>query len=94
MMTFPKLARDLLMFLVSVSLAPSDPDSFSLSEPARSTRLSIPEQASVVSELEPVIFSWKTECEREERSLQLVAATARFLCARRSRAEICAAVFT
>ena len=41
-MQFPKLARDLLMAWVSFSLCPSDPDSFNLSDPARSTRFRVP----------------------------------------------------
>jgi len=42
MMTLPRLARLLLMFCVSLRRWPCDPDSFSRSLPARSTRFSTP----------------------------------------------------
>lgn len=116
-MTLPKLAKDLLMFLVSVSLAPSEPESLSRSDPAKSTRFKVPEQLSVVTSLLPTIFNWNTECDLEgreekkpvyrnqklwprpsshleDRSLQLVAATARFFFARCNNFSICLALVT
>lgn len=42
MMTFPSAERLALIHCVSLNRSPSDFDSFSLSEPARSTRLSVP----------------------------------------------------
>jgi hypothetical protein len=44
--------------------------------------LRVPVHASDVMELTPEILSMKTECEREDLSLQLVAATMRFFLAR------------
>jgi hypothetical protein len=41
--------------------------------------LRVPVHASDVMELTPEILSMKTECEREDLSLQLLAATRRFL---------------
>ena len=61
MMTFRRLASELLMFLVSVRRTPSEPESFSLSEPARSTRCRFPAHVSVVISLWPLMLSWKTE---------------------------------
>ena len=58
-MTFPRLDRDLLMLLVSVSLIPSLPLSFTFSLPARSTlnyditKFNEPEQVSEVAVLCP-----------------------------------------
>ena len=42
MMTLPRLARLELMALVSLRRAPCDPESFSLSLPAKSTKLRLP----------------------------------------------------
>jgi len=42
MMTFPRQERLELMLWVSLSRSPADLDSFSLSEPARSTRFNVP----------------------------------------------------
>lgn len=52
------------------------------------TRLSVPVQASLVIELFPEILSMKTEWDREDLSLQLVAATIRFFWARLRRLMI------
>ncbi len=84
-MTLLKLDKELLMFLVSSRRWPVLFESFSLSEPARSTRLRVPVQDSLVIELFPVILSIKTECDLDDLSLQLVAATERFFCARWSK---------
>ena len=75
--TLLRLERDVLIFLVSSNRCPVEPDSFNLSEPAKSTRLRLPVQFSPVLSLEPWIFNMNTEWERELLSLQLVAATAR-----------------
>lgn len=44
MITFPRLDKDLFIFWVSVSLTPSDPDFFNLSEPAKSTKFNVPKK--------------------------------------------------
>ena len=41
-MTCPRVDRDLLILFVSLSLSPTEPDCVSRSEPARSTRFSVP----------------------------------------------------
>ena len=77
-MTLLKFERELLMFLVSSKRWPVLLESFNLSDPARSTKFKVPVQDSLVIELVPVIFSINTQWDLEDRSLQLVAATARF----------------
>ena len=77
-MTLLKLDNELLILLVSSNLCPVDPESFKRSEPAKSTKLRVPVQDSLVIEFFPVILRTNTECDLEDLSLQFVAATARF----------------
>ena len=77
MITLLRLDREVLIFLVSSNRWPVDPESLSLSDPAKSTRLRLPVQFSPVLAFTPWIFNMNTECERELLSLQLVVATAR-----------------
>src|SRR3569833_193818 len=86
-MTSPRLDRLLLMFCVSRMRSPSAPLCLSRSDPARATRLSVPSQRSFVAEFSPASRRMKTECDRDDRSLALVAATDRLLCACRSMAS-------
>lgn len=75
--TSPKQLKLLLMFCVSFFRSPSAPDDLSLSEPAKSTKLRVPSEVSPVVLLWPISLSMKTEWEREDRSLDFVAATRR-----------------
>ena len=77
-MTLLKLDNELLILLVSSNLCPVDPESFKRSEPAKSTKLRVPVQDSLVIVFFPVILRTNTECDLEDLSLQFVAATARF----------------
>ena len=49
MMTLPRLDKDLLIALASLSLSPTDSESFSLSLPARSTRFRVPRMKRKIS---------------------------------------------
>ena len=77
MITLLKFDRDAFIFLVSSNLCPVAPESLSLSEPAKSTRLRLPLQVSPVFSFDPWIFKMNTEWDLELRSLQFVAAVAR-----------------
>ena len=83
--TLLRLDKEVLIFLVSSSRWPVEPESFSLSDPAKSTKFRLPTQFSPVLAFDPWIFSINTECDRELLSLQLVAATARAFLALRKR---------
>lgn len=47
--TFPRLDKDLFIALASVSLLPADPESFTRSLPAKSTRFRIPNNEKLAS---------------------------------------------
>mmetsp|Transcript_26357 Transcript_26357/g.90632 ORF Transcript_26357/g.90632 Transcript_26357/m.90632 type:complete len:235 (+) Transcript_26357:999-1703(+) len=76
-MTLPRAMSDLLMCRASNNRSPDDSDFFSLSEPARSTRCSLP-----VVGLSPACDGMttsivKTVCDRDDVSFILVASVAR-----------------
>ena len=64
-MTLLKLDNELLILLVSSNLCPVDPESFKRSEPAKSTKLRVPVQDSLVIVFFPVILRTNTECAEE-----------------------------
>ena len=79
----PRVVRDLLMLDHSLSLAPTAPVLFALSEPARSTR----ESLETVSPVTPEVWSVRlkvmlrvnTACDLLDWLFMLVAATVRYL---------------
>mmetsp|Transcript_6586 Transcript_6586/g.26868 ORF Transcript_6586/g.26868 Transcript_6586/m.26868 type:complete len:208 (+) Transcript_6586:237-860(+) len=83
-MTSPSAASDLLMCAVSFARSPVAPDLESLSEPAKSMRLSTPSTSSSVAAHAPWMRSVKTQCERDERSFIAVLPMERALSARSS----------
>merc|ERR1719361_546787 len=94
MMTLLKFDNELLMLLVSSSRGPVEPESLRRSDPAKSTRFKMPVLDSLVIEFFPLIFSINTECDREDRSLQFVEATARFFLASFNRESMFCSLVT
>jgi hypothetical protein len=83
----PRLERDLLMAQVSFCRCPSAPERASRSLPARSTRLRLPRNSTLLSSCCPVMFRVKTEWEREEEAFICVASVDRALPARRIKSS-------
>ncbi len=77
MMTRPSAERDLLMFLASSRTEPSAPVLETFSEPARSTRYSLPVLTPPLTVSFCVISMRKTEWDLELMSFMLVEATER-----------------
>jgi hypothetical protein len=71
----PRVVSDWLMALASSKAAPSTPDFLTRSEPARSTRYSMP--LSVRTPPVHRILSMSTACERDESAFIFVQAVAR-----------------
>ena len=78
-MTSPMQERLLLIFCASFNLAPSAPDLLTLSDPAKSTRLSFPLVTVFVVLLIPKIEIIRRAWDLELRSFMLVVAVALFL---------------
>uniref|UniRef100_A0A182J2R4 Uncharacterized protein n=1 Tax=Anopheles atroparvus TaxID=41427 RepID=A0A182J2R4_ANOAO len=76
--TLPSADSDLLMFFASSSTVPSAPVFDTFSEPARSTRYSLPDSFFSFSMFSCLTLIRKTECERDECSFMFVTAMCRF----------------
>eukprot|EP00438_Fugacium_kawagutii_P031462 Skav222631 [mRNA] locus=scaffold10:173207:178337:- [translate_table: standard] len=79
--TSARLDRDLLMFCVSFSRSPVEPDFSSRSDPARSTRCSAPVNSQSSSRLTPCRYMAKMEWDRDDVAFISVAPTALALAA-------------
>jgi hypothetical protein len=80
MMTLLKLDRELLMFFVSSSLKPVEPDSLSLSDPAKSQQIECTATRLAGDGVGACDIEHEhPECNLDDLSLQFVAATAQFL---------------
>jgi hypothetical protein len=78
-MTMPRVERDLLIDFASSRVFPLAPVLLTCSDPAKSTRCSLPIFLVPSSWFAIATVSVKRECERDEASFILVAATVRFL---------------
>mmetsp|Transcript_36777 Transcript_36777/g.97192 ORF Transcript_36777/g.97192 Transcript_36777/m.97192 type:complete len:302 (+) Transcript_36777:2507-3412(+) len=90
--TLPRAESDLLIACASLSVAPDASVLESRSEPARSTRESLPTYWSPLLVIRVRTVSVTTMCERDETSLRPVDATARFLSPCTSSVFACDAV--
>ena len=77
--TFPSVVSDLLMFLASSSVWPYEPVLPIFSEPAKSTKYSLPVLQDPSSRLFIEIVIQNKECDRELSAFIFVAVVARFL---------------
>jgi len=72
-MTSPSALRDLLIAVASFSRSPCAPDLSTLSDPAKSTRVSLPTCSEPVRRFVVRITSETTRCDRDDSEFILVA---------------------